>query len=150
MNTRPAGGADEPPLEPQPGSGQKLPTYQKLVDEALEETFPASDPISPTAAMRAEEPVRTRSDEEDWKLQPESTDQPVRNMVVAEFDDVGAARRAWDAALAQGLDNIRLDLPAPGGAGATATLVLATPNAAGRAHAARIAQTFGARHCRFE
>jgi hypothetical protein len=48
----------------------KLPTYQELLDEALEETFPASDPISPSAAMHAGKPIKTRKDERDWKLEP--------------------------------------------------------------------------------
>jgi hypothetical protein len=47
-----------------------LPTYQQLLDEALEETFPASDPISPTAAMSADEPVATPRDTTDWTLDP--------------------------------------------------------------------------------
>jgi hypothetical protein len=51
----------------------KLPTYQELLDEALDETFPASDPISPSAAMHAEErATRTGVDDKDWKLKPKS------------------------------------------------------------------------------
>jgi hypothetical protein len=51
----------------------KLPTYQELLDEALDETFPASDPISPSAAMHAEErATKTDVDEQDWKLKPKS------------------------------------------------------------------------------
>jgi len=46
-----------------------LPTYQELLDEALELTFPASDPISPGAAARAEQRVSTPMDETDWKLE---------------------------------------------------------------------------------
>ena len=53
-----------------------LPTYQELLDEALELTFPASDPISPGAATRAEERVSTPMDETDWKLETAIT--PVR------------------------------------------------------------------------
>ncbi|BAL96217.1 hypothetical protein [Rubrivivax gelatinosus] len=49
-----------------------LPTYQKLLDEALDETFPASDPISPSAAMHAEERVDAARDEHDWALPPGS------------------------------------------------------------------------------
>ena len=100
--------------------------------------------------MRAEEPVRTRSDDEDWKLEPESAGKPAQNVVVAEFDDEGAARRAYQEALANGLDNIRLDLPVPGAGGPAATLVLSTVNSDGRERAARIAQRFGARRCRLE
>lgn len=47
---------------------QKVPTYQELLDEALDETFPASDPISPTAAMHAAEQVDSPRDAVDWTL----------------------------------------------------------------------------------
>jgi hypothetical protein len=57
-------------LEGQNEPGARLPTYQELLDESLEETFPASDPISPSAAMHAAEPVRTRRDAVDWVLRP--------------------------------------------------------------------------------
>lgn len=46
----------------------KVPTYQELLDEALDETFPASDPISPTAAMHAAQQVDTPRDAVDWTL----------------------------------------------------------------------------------
>ncbi|HJV63254.1 MAG TPA: hypothetical protein VJ743_20060 [Albitalea sp.] len=52
-----------------PGA-EKLPTYQELLDESLDETFPASDPISPSAAMHAERRVATAKDEVDWTLRP--------------------------------------------------------------------------------
>lgn len=48
----------------------KLPTYQELLDESLDQTFPASDPISPSAAMHAEKQVSTGRDDVDWKLKP--------------------------------------------------------------------------------
>ena len=48
----------------------KVPTYQELLDESLDETFPASDPISPGAAMHAEKRIATRKDDVDWKLKP--------------------------------------------------------------------------------
>jgi len=48
----------------------KVPTYQELLDESLDETFPASDPISPGAAMHAERRVATGKDEVDWQLTP--------------------------------------------------------------------------------
>ena len=47
-------------------------TYQELLDEALELTFPASDPISPGAAARAEERVSTPMDATDWKLETDA------------------------------------------------------------------------------
>ena len=52
-----------------------LPTYQELLDEALELTFPASDPISPGAAARAKQPVSTPMDATDWELQPDDAPQ---------------------------------------------------------------------------
>jgi hypothetical protein len=48
----------------------KVPTYQELLDESLDETFPASDPISPSAAMHAEKQVSTGKDDVDWQLRP--------------------------------------------------------------------------------
>ncbi|WP_454737376.1 hypothetical protein [Cupriavidus necator] len=51
-------------------------TYQAAVDDSLEMTFPASDPISPSAAMHAEKKTQTARDEVDWKLQRGSEQQP--------------------------------------------------------------------------
>lgn len=48
----------------------KVPTYQQALDEALEESFPASDPISPGVAEKAEREVSTPKDDKDWKLNP--------------------------------------------------------------------------------
>lgn len=45
----------------------EAPTYQDVLDEALEETFPASDPISPAVAG-AYERVSTPRNRIDWKL----------------------------------------------------------------------------------
>ena len=45
-------------------------TYQQLLDDALDQTFPASDPISPTAAMHADKLISTGKDKVDWTLQP--------------------------------------------------------------------------------
>lgn len=47
-----------------------MPTYQELLDDSLAQTFPASDPISPSGAMHAEKQVSTAKDEQDWTLQP--------------------------------------------------------------------------------
>ena len=49
---------------------EKVPTYQELLDEAVDETFPASDPISPSAAMNADKKISTGKDSHDWTLQP--------------------------------------------------------------------------------
>jgi len=48
----------------------KLPTYQELLDESLDQTFPASDPISPSAAMHADKKISTPKDDKDWTLKP--------------------------------------------------------------------------------
>jgi hypothetical protein len=53
-------------------NGPQRPTYQQLLDESLKETFPASDPISPSAAMHAAESVRTDTDPVDWILGAEA------------------------------------------------------------------------------
>lgn len=53
-------------------SAEKMPTYQELLDDALDQTFPASDPISPTAAMHAEKQIATDKDGKDWTLKPSS------------------------------------------------------------------------------
>jgi hypothetical protein len=45
----------------------KVPTYQEALDEAVEESFPASDPISPGVAEKADRKVSTSKDEVDWK-----------------------------------------------------------------------------------
>lgn len=50
---------------PKADSGDAPKTYQESLDEALEETFPASDPISPDAG-KADIPIRTSVDEVDW------------------------------------------------------------------------------------
>ena len=54
----------------------KVPTYQELLDESLDETFPASDPISPSAAMHAERQVATGKDDVDWQLKPGAQQPP--------------------------------------------------------------------------
>jgi hypothetical protein len=59
-----------------PESEEKRPTYQEAVDDSLDMTFPASDPISPSAAMHAEKQTSTACDEKDWELKPGSEHQP--------------------------------------------------------------------------
>ena len=70
----------------------KAPTYQEVLDEALEETFPASDPIAPGAAMHAREKIVTEKDVVDWKLEPGSSAEhltPPRAPVNPEQGDKG-------------------------------------------------------------
>ena len=52
-----------------PGAPQEPGTYQQTLDEALAETFPASDPISPSQAMRAQEEAPTERDPVDWRVE---------------------------------------------------------------------------------
>ncbi|MBX6319917.1 hypothetical protein [Pigmentiphaga sp.] len=49
---------------------ERLPTYQELLDDSLEDTFPASDPIAPGAAADADREIKTRKDDKDWELKP--------------------------------------------------------------------------------
>lgn len=57
-------------LEGKNKRAEKVPTYQELLDESLDETFPASDPISPSAAMHADRQIATDKDATDWTLKP--------------------------------------------------------------------------------
>lgn len=57
----------------QSDTGGKATTYQEVLDEALEETFPASDPIAPGAAMHARERITTEKDVVDWAIEPGSS-----------------------------------------------------------------------------
>ena len=50
---------------------KSLPTYQEALDDALEDTFPASDPVSPSAAMKTGKKVKTAKDDKDWQLDPD-------------------------------------------------------------------------------
>ncbi|MFO1269722.1 MAG: hypothetical protein U1F67_24965, partial [Rubrivivax sp.] len=56
---KPSGGLEGVPEESR--------TYQESLDDALAQTFPASDPISPSSAMHAERATRTQRDDHDWK-----------------------------------------------------------------------------------
>jgi len=60
---------------PAPDEGH---TYQSAVDASLEMTFPASDPISPGAAMYAERQLSTSLDKTDWSLAAGSERRPSR------------------------------------------------------------------------
>jgi hypothetical protein len=65
-------------LEGDASQPAKVPTYQELLDESLDETFPASDPISPSAAMHAARQVSTGKDEVDWQLKPSKPSKTVK------------------------------------------------------------------------
>jgi hypothetical protein len=123
---------------------EKLPTYQELVDEALDETFPASDPISPTAATRPRDRISTSMDDKDWKLSPEGGSHGMER-VVAQFADEAQGRRVRDELLSTGVPSVRLDLPAPGTAGApAATLIVPVESIAQARQVREIAQRGGA------
>ena len=51
---------------------ERLETYQDLLDESLQLTFPASDPISAQAATRCADPLETPANPLDWRLHPGS------------------------------------------------------------------------------
>lgn len=55
---------------------EKVPTYQELLDSAIEDTFPASDPIAVGGATRILEPHTTLRDAKDWTLKPGSEQLP--------------------------------------------------------------------------
>ncbi len=69
-------------------------TYQQAVDESVEMTFPASDPISPSAAMHAEKQTSTDVDDTDWEIEPGSAHQPEGARPAAERK--GAAAKGGD------------------------------------------------------
>lgn len=68
--------ATKPDARSSASAEDKRKTYQGAVDDSLEMTFPASDPISPSAAMHAEKKTRTHRDDVDWKLKRGSEHQP--------------------------------------------------------------------------
>ena len=47
---------------------EELDTYQALLDESLQLTFPASDPVCAQAAARCNDPCATPADAADWWL----------------------------------------------------------------------------------
>lgn len=59
------------------GADARPPTYQQLLDDALDQTFPASDPISPSAAMSAARRTQTEGNPRDWTLRPGEASEPV-------------------------------------------------------------------------
>ena len=61
-------GTELPPKVECSPTAQDPGTYQELLDAAVDMTFPASDPISPSAAMHAEKRLQTAKDERDWEL----------------------------------------------------------------------------------
>jgi hypothetical protein len=72
MTTKPNTDTDKKPVESASAAIEdkttQPSTYQEFLDEALDETFPASDPISPSAAMYAEERIQTAKDKVDWQV----------------------------------------------------------------------------------
>jgi hypothetical protein len=72
-------------------------TYQEAVDESLDMTFPASDPISPSAAMHAEKKTATKVDEKDWDLKPGSTHQPAGAQPAAEREGKTGSHKPKDS-----------------------------------------------------
>jgi hypothetical protein len=123
----------------------KLPTYQELVDEGSDDSFPASDPPATTAATQTARPVHTSRDDRDWTLQPEGDAGPRGEQVVAEFADEASARRAQEQVLAARLPTARLDLPPAGQPGApAATVTVVTCDDEQRERALAIVRSSGA------
>ncbi|OVZ57644.1 hypothetical protein CDO44_17985 [Pigmentiphaga sp. NML080357] len=71
MKTESKNRSDKDPKDKAKQADEGLPTYQELLDDSLEGTFPASDPISPGAAADADREVKTGKDDKDWELKPE-------------------------------------------------------------------------------
>lgn len=94
---KPSGGLEGVPEESR--------TYQESLDDALAQTFPASDPISPSSAMHAERATRTQRDDHDWKLKPGSS------VPLPGQHGAGTATRTWVGALVGGAVGMRLGLP---------------------------------------
>ncbi|NSX06809.1 hypothetical protein [Cupriavidus gilardii] len=72
-------------------------TYQQAVDESVEMTFPASDPISPSAAMHAEKETSTERDDTDWEIEPGSAHQPAGARPAAERKGTAARESHKDS-----------------------------------------------------
>lgn len=87
-----------PKLEASP-CAQEPGTYQELLDAAVDMSFPASDPISPSAAMHAEQRTSTAKDRKDWVL---GHDRPVQEQKHEEGAPTGPDAAADPAAAAGG------------------------------------------------
>jgi hypothetical protein len=55
---------------------QERKSYQQTLDDALDDTFPASDPIAPGAAAHPEAPAQHTGEPADWHLKPGSKRTP--------------------------------------------------------------------------
>lgn len=128
-----------PPGPETPLPDDRLPTYQELLDEAVNDTFPASDPIAPHAAAQPGAPVRTPRDGRDWRVQGEGEGAPGLRLV-ALFPDSETAHAAMAAVLAGGVDTARLDTLPDG----HATLTIAASDEAQASRAGDEARAAGA------
>lgn len=75
--TRAAKSHAAPAVRPAADEENRTKTYQAALDDSLEMSFPASDPISPSAAIHAEKKTQTARDDVDWMLKRGSEHQPV-------------------------------------------------------------------------
>lgn len=80
-SAKPSTQAGDKATQAKPDKSKK--TYQDAVDESLDMTFPASDPISPGAAEHAERQTATRRDDVDWTLKKGSEHQPAGEKAAA-------------------------------------------------------------------
>jgi len=83
-------------------SKSKPDTYQSAVDDSLDMTFPASDPISPGAAAHAERQTQTHTDDVDWTLKRGSEHQPAGEKPAAERKGTTGKASAKSAAKSGG------------------------------------------------
>ena len=77
------------PTPPDPPATDEPATYQDMLDESLEETFPASDPIAPGPAAHPGGRVASDRNAKDWALEPGSAQPPA----AAPGDDAAAAKK---------------------------------------------------------
>ncbi|RZJ07523.1 MAG: hypothetical protein EOP39_16140 [Rubrivivax sp.] len=87
----------------------KVPTYQDLLDAALDDTFPASDPLAIGAATHVHEPRTTARDCVDWTLEPGACPPAGQAGVAGQGREHSARCEAW---LRQGIELGALHVPA--------------------------------------
>ena len=98
------------------GTAQKQPHDQELLDESLQETFPASDPIAP-AVTPTEMRTPTASDRTGSKRQPDAAARPQREGAPQESGTRGPAElpSAFAAAKSEDLNDVYHALKRGGG-----------------------------------
>lgn len=85
----------------------KVPTYQELLDQALNDTFPASDPTATSAATHVHAPHTTERDSQDWTLKPGACP-PVGQPCDDGAGNVWSGRRAGELTHALDIGTVRI------------------------------------------